>query len=286
MNVKELRTEVIRLLEESGSDSASADAGLIIMHSLKINKTRLLMGDMSVRDDEAEIVRNFAKRCAEGEPVQYITGKCEFMSLPFTVNPDVLIPRADTETLVEAVMQRLDKGQNLSVLDVCCGSGCIGISLACYMPNISVTAIDVSESALAVARENAENNGVSDRICFEKTDVMKKCLRADTDCIVSNPPYIKTAVVKGLDSKVRCFEPEIALDGGESGLDFYERITKTAGLKDGGLLAFEIGYDQGNAVFEILKRNGYVDIEIITDLEGRDRVVLGRATKSRTADVS
>ncbi len=286
MNVKELRAEIIRLLEDSGSESASADAGLIIMSSLKIDKTRLLMGDMSVGDDETEIVRDLAKRCAEGEPVQYIIGKCEFMSLPFTVNPNVLIPRADTEILVEAVMQRLDKVQNLSVLDVCCGSGCIGISLAYYMPNISVTAIDISENALAVARENAENNGVSDRICFEKADVMKKCLSVGVDCVVSNPPYIKTEVIKGLDSKVRCFEPEIALDGGESGLDFYERITKTARLKDDGLLAFEIGYDQGEAVFEILKRNGYADIEIITDLEGRDRVVLGRATKSRTANVS
>lgn len=286
MNVKELRTKVIRLLEESGSGNAPADAGLIIMNSLKIDKTHLLMGDMAVDNEMAEIIMGFATRCAEGEPVQYIIGKCEFMSLPFTVNHNVLIPRADTETLVEAVVQRLDKGHNLSVMDVCCGSGCIGISLAYYMSNIFVTAIDISDGALAVARENAENIGVSDRVCFEKADIMKEYLSTEADCIVSNPPYIKTGVIKELAPKVKCFEPMLALDGGENGLDFYERITKTATLKEGGLLAFEIGYEQGKAVFEILKENGYANIEIITDIEGRDRVVLGRSTKFRTANVS
>ena len=279
MNVKELRAEVIKILKEGGSDSALADAGLIIMNSLKIDKTRLLMGDMPVTESDADAIRALAKRCANGEPIQYIIGKCEFMSLPFTVTPDVLIPRSDTETLIEAVLQRLDKGKPLTVLDLCCGSGCIGISFAYYMQNISVTAIDISEAALRVARYNAENNGVLDRIHFEKSDIMKEEPDISVDCIVSNPPYIRTDVIKELESKVKCFEPNIALDGGESGLDFYERISKTARLNPGGLLAFEIGWDQGKAVFEILKKYGYTDIEIISDIEGRDRVVLGRSTK-------
>lgn len=286
MKVKELRADIVSMLEEGDADSAAADAGLLIMNSLKIDKTCLLIGDMPVTEEEAEKIRSLARRCAAGEPIQYIIGSCEFMSLPFAVSPDVLIPRADTEILVEAVMHRLDKKRKLTVADICCGSGCIGISLAYYMKNISVTARDISEGALAVARKNAEINGVLSRICFEKTDIMKETLDADVDCIVSNPPYIKTEVIKELDDKVKSFEPEIALDGGEGGLDFYERITRTAAIRAGGLLAFEIGWDQGLAVAEILKRYGYEKIEIITDLEGRDRVVLGCATKSRTADVS
>ncbi|MBQ3573104.1 MAG: peptide chain release factor N(5)-glutamine methyltransferase, partial [Clostridia bacterium] len=151
MKVKELRADIVRMLEEGGSDSAAADAGLLIMNSLKIDKTRLLMGDMPVTEDEADKIKCLARRCAAGEPIQYIIGSCEFMSLPFAVSPDVLVPRADTETLVEAVMHRLDKKRQLRVADICCGSGCIGISLAYYMKNISVTAVDISGGALAVA---------------------------------------------------------------------------------------------------------------------------------------
>lgn len=286
MKVKELRADIVSMLEKCGSDSAAADAGLLIMNSLKIDKTSLLIGDMPVAEEESEKIKSLAKRCTSGEPIQYIIGSCEFMSLPFAVSPDVLIPRADTETLVEVVINRLDRKRQLMVADICCGSGCIGISLAYYVKNIFVTAVDISEKALDIARKNAEINGVSNRINFEKTDIMKETLETEFDCIVSNPPYIKTEVIKGLDDKVKKFEPEIALDGGESGLDFYERITRTATIRTGGLLAFEIGWDQGFSVAEILKKYAYEEIEIITDLEGRDRVVLGRSTKSNTANVS
>ncbi len=286
MLVNEIRREAIELLRGCGAASPEADAGLVIMDALGIDKTKLLLGTTNVSDDKLEEIRKKIQRIAEGEPVQYVVGRCEFMSLLFNVERGVLIPRADTEILVEAVLGRLESDTPLKIADICSGSGCIGISLAYYMKNIMAELFDISDVANFVARQNAEQNGVSDRVTVRNKDVLSEDLDDNYACIVSNPPYIKSGIISSLNKNVKDFEPRSALDGGESGLVFYERIAELARLTEGGLLAFEIGFDQGQEVSDIMSRFGYCDIEIIKDLENRDRVVLGRATKSRTENVS
>lgn len=276
MNVKTLRAELSALLKKSNINEFDANLILIFTHVLKITKTQLVLGEREITPEEEKSIRNCVKRLINGEPVHYITGRCEFMSLDFITKPGVLIPRADTEVLVDAVMQRLDSKKHISITDLCCGSGCIGISLAYYMPNISVTCIDVSNTALDIAKKNADLNNVSDRIKFLNMDITQHMPEFCSDCIVSNPPYIKTEVISTLSPAVKNNEPLIALDGGSDGLDFYRIIAENAKLKKGGLLAFEIGYDQGDDVINILKQNGYADIELLQDIENRNRVVLGR----------
>lgn len=273
MKIRELRAEITSML--SPSAEASTDASVLIMKVLGINKTQLILGDAEVSDSAYREILGYAARVAGGEPVQYVVGECEFMSLRFKVKNGVLIPRADTEILVEAVISRLNSQKNPLIYDLCCGSGCIGISLAKYIDDASVFLADISPVALDVSKQNAELCGVSDRVTVISADVTKDVISDAANCIVSNPPYIKTDVLCTLDKKVRDFEPRLALDGGGDGLDFYRRIIKTAVLKDGGLLAFEIGYDQGAEVSALMKNGSYRNVEIIRDIENRDRVVLG-----------
>lgn len=276
IELKKLRTELKDKLCKNGMNDADADLSLILMDVLKINKTQLVMGERKITDAEMEEIFLKTDRLIDGEPVRYITGKTEFMSLEFSVKSGVLIPRADTETLVESVIKRLDKDKKISVADFCCGSGCIGISLAYYMKNADVTAIDISEIAISVTKENAEKNGVTDRVEVKRLDIMNEMPEKVFDCIMSNPPYIESETIDTLDASVREREPRLALDGGVDGLDFYKRIASDARLKEGGLLALEIGYNQGESVREILAQNGYRDIELVCDIEGRDRVLLAR----------
>lgn len=278
VSLRELRQEILALPHNNGREF-EADVNLILMHTLKTDKTQLILGTRRVSQVEYSKIHSSIKKLAGGVPVSYIIGCCEFMSLEFNTPPGVLIPRADTEVLVEAVMQRLDSDKEYRIADICCGSGCIGISLAHYMKNVSVTAFDISDTAIAVTLENAENHSLSDRVKTIRADILKEFPDTSFDCIVSNPPYIRTDVIKELDAKVRDREPLLALDGGDDGLIFYRRIAESASLTDGGIIAFEIGYDQGKEVSDILAENGYKNIEITKDIENRDRVVT--ATKYR-----
>ncbi len=273
MKVRELR----RLLTDYLCDVEyeTADALIIITDTLKIDKTALLIGEREVSPDEEKAVFERAKRLKNGEPVQYIVGRCEFMSLPFYVEDGVLIPRSDTEILIETLLERLSKDKPLSLIDMCCGSGCIGISLAHYMKNINLSMCDVSDVAIRIAGKNGENLIKDREYKIFKMNLLEDFPYEEYDCIVSNPPYIKTEVIDSLEKKVKGFEPHLALDGGVDGLKFYNRIAKEAKLKKGGILAFEIGFDQGINVAEILNEQGYEKVEVIKDLEGRDRVVLG-----------
>ena len=276
MNVKELRHSVKNFLELKDCDFSDADVTLILMKVLNISKTQMLVGDKVVTSEEEDAVFECAKRLAVGEPVQYIINECEFMSLPFYVERGVLIPRDDTEILVEEVIRRLDKDARLSVADLCCGSGCIGISIAKYMKNIQMHFYDISETAIRVTDKNAERL-IGDRdYCITQMDLINDFPTEYFDCIVSNPPYIESCEIDSLEEKVKCFEPKEALDGGNDGLIFYERISSAARLKNCGIIAVEIGYNQGDAVSEILHRNGYSHIEILKDIEERDRVVIAR----------
>jgi len=224
-----------------------------------------------IADEIAEKYREYIKKAAEGMPVAYILGKREFYSLDFIVTPDVLIPRPDTEILVDEI---IPIAEDKRVLDICCGSGCIGIAIS-KNALCDLTMVDISEKALAVAQQNCKLNGVKAELI--KADILKDNIEGEFDIIVSNPPYIESDVVLGLDRNVRDFEPHLALDGGDDGLTFYPIICEKAKkmLTKGGVLAFEIGYNQGGAVSEIMKKSGFKNVRVIKDFADNDRVVKG-----------
>lgn len=261
--------------KELSSKLGSRDAELLISGLLKLTPTEYALGGRtSVCENDYKKIVNAAKRIENGEPLQYAVGTTEFMSLPFFVSPAVLIPRPDTETLVETVIAETGE-KKLSVLDIGTGSGCIAVSIAFYCKNANVTAVDISEAALETASRNAAANGTE--ISFIKCDILNNIPSGSYDVIVSNPPYIETEVIKTLDRNVRDFEPHAALDGGADGLDFYRRIAAIAPdmLNPGGFIAFETGFDQARAVARLLGE-AFTDIKITKDLCAVERVVSGR----------
>lgn len=215
---------------------------------------------------------SYLKQRGDHIPLQHITKKQEFMGLSFYVNEHVLIPRQDTEVLVEEVLKRVR--EDMRILDMCTGSGCIIISLKHEKPSIQAFASDISEKALAVARQNAKNLDTS--VTFLQSDLFQE-INDKFDIIVSNPPYIPTAVVDSLMVEVKQHEPLIALDGSADGLFFYKEIISKAKmhLKPEGFLCFEIGYDQGEDVSSLMKEAGFHNIIVIKDLAGLDRIVVG-----------
>lgn len=217
------------------------------------------------------------KRC-KGVPLQYLTGVQNFYGLDFKVDGRVLIPRQDTEVLLQVVLDFAEKKDSgISILDMCTGSGNLAVSLAFRLQNSKVSAVDISKDALDVASENADIYQVAERVNFYKGDLFEPLEEgAKFDLIVSNPPYIASKDIETLEEQVKDFEPKQALDGGEDGLCFYRRIVKSAPLylRSGGLLAFEIGFDQAKDVCEIISDDGnFTDIAALKDLAGLDRVV-------------
>ena len=269
----ELKNKGFKLLEEAGIMDAALDAGLLLEHVFGIDRNFLLLnGDKDASDKEGEYLDLIRKR-AEHVPLQHLTGHQEFMGLDFAVNEHVLIPRQDTECLVEEAMRYVEDG--MKVLDVCTGSGCIIISLARYKNGLEAYGCDISEEALDTAAGNAESIGVN--VGFILSDLYEST-DDKYDVIISNPPYIASDVVPTLMEEVRDHEPHLALDGGADGLDFYRRLIEGADdhLLKGGMIFFEIGFDQGEAVRALLKGHGYVDVEVVKDLAGNDRVVHAR----------
>ncbi len=267
------------------SDTPRLDAELLLSFLLKKDRSWLLIHANDVADEALCLsYESFIERRKSGEPIAYIIGEREFMGLPFSVMPGVLIPRPDTETLVEAVLSETlpDAPQ---ILDLCTGSGAIAISLAHSLDTAQVLAVDISDTCVKTARENAERNGVSQRVNIIKNDILsERFLTADfsplclpVDVFVSNPPYIRTDDLSGLMTDVRDFEPHTALDGGTDGLVFYRRLASLVPflLKSGGLLAFEVGHDQAEEVAAILKESGACEkIRFACDLAGIKRVVI------------
>jgi release factor glutamine methyltransferase len=215
----------------------------------------------------------------KGRPIAYIVNNREFMGLDFYVEEGVLIPRPDTEPLVEEVIELVKGKENLKIVDIGTGSGAITVSLAKYIKDCQVYSLDISDKALSIGLKNAISNEVEDKINFIKSNIFSgiEDKGLELDVIVSNPPYIRRADIETLHTQVKDYEPYIALEGGEDGLNFYRDITRESVkyLKDKGILAFEVGHDQAEDVSEILKHNGYTNIYTKKDLQGIDRVVIG-----------
>ncbi|MDE5965597.1 MAG: peptide chain release factor N(5)-glutamine methyltransferase [Lachnospiraceae bacterium] len=283
MNVQDLLSYGKARLLEAGIENGANEAEYFLCHLLQVNRTWIFLhSDAAVSaENESQYRMWISKRCTH-YPMQYILGEQPFMEFCFYVNEHVLIPRQDTEILVEQAMKRLKP--HMHILDLCCGSGCIGLSLA-KLSGACVTLADISEKAIEVAGKNAERLGLTvedgenekNSVRFVVSDIFER-IEGQYDMIVSNPPYIRSDVIPTLMEEVRDFEPALALDGGGDGLDFYRRIVKEAGsyLNEDGYICFEIGYDQGNDLRQILVAARYGDIEIVKDLAGLDRVVLAR----------
>jgi release factor glutamine methyltransferase len=259
-------------------DAPRLTAEILLAHSLQLDRVKLYTDlDRPLGKDELAAYRALIQRRMTGEPTQYLVGFKEFYGRRFQVDARVLIPRPETELLVEGVLKLLPKDEPRRVLDLCTGSGCIAVTLACERPLASVWATDVSKDAVAVARDNAERLGAGGRVTVLEGDLWQAAADARFDAIVSNPPYVKTGDLKTLQREVQR-EPQGALDGGADGLDFVRRIAEGAHahLKPGGALALEIGDGQGNAVNDILTRAGYRDVRVEKDLARLDRLAFAK----------
>lgn len=270
--LQELLERGTEQLVYAGIEDAQLDAWYLMEFVFSIDRVKYLMEKARIveKNAEQEYMQLIAKR-ASHVPLQHIIGTQEFMGLSFCVNEHVLIPRQDTELLVEEVLKKAD---NAEILDMCTGSGCIAISLKKLGRAAKVIAVDISPEALKVAREN----GV--RLCAEiqwmESDLFTNVM-GKYDIIVSNPPYIETREIEALMPEVKEHEPILALDGDEDGLWFYKKITRESKgyLKENGMLYYEIGYNQGDAVKKIMEENGFDKVVVLKDLAGLDRVVCG-----------
>lgn len=281
-------------LSDAGIDDAARDAKLLYCFLDNIDSVGFMMRWQDVLPDNmCERYFELTERRAAGEPLQYITGSQEFMGLPFCVNPSVLIPRQDTETMVEDAIELIEKGTLRGeeytksrtvrdVLDLCCGSGAIGISIAKFCDKTKVVCSDISEKAIKTGAKNAALNGCKS-VKFEKSDLFSafksKLGRKKFDLIISNPPYIESSVIPTLQREIKDHEPMTALDGGEDGLDFYRRIAAEAAeyLHKNGVLMLEIGFNQGQAVTELLESAGkFTAVLCLKDLAEKDRIIVAK----------
>lgn len=274
MTYREAMSNGEKILKQAGIADAKNDAWLLLAMVCRIDHTYYYVHmDEQIGAEHMREYESVIKKRAERIPLQYITGEQEFMGLTFYVNTNVLIPRQDTETLVEAALKRVRPGMKL--MDMCTGSGCILISIMKNAHGMEGYGYDVSKLALGVAKENARRNDVP--AVFEHSNLFESVPERDFDMIVCNPPYIPTGDIAHLMPEVADFEPTVALDGHEDGLFFYRAVTDGCReyLKPGGMLLFEIGYDQGRAVAGLLRRAGFADVQVQKDLARNDRVVLG-----------
>ena len=273
MTLKEAYEYGQKRLTEAEVDDAVLDAWYLLEHITGISRAvYFLRMNEEMNEQNLVLYKEFLEIRAKHVPLQHITGVQEFMGLEFQVNEHVLVPRQDTEILVEETLKVLKPG--MDVLDMCTGSGCIIISLMKFVKAISGTAVDISEEALKVAKNNAEK--LEAPVKFIHSDLFEK-INETYDVIVSNPPYIRTAVIEELKEEVKFHDPFLALDGKEDGLYFYRKIINESKdyLKQNGRLYFEIGHDQGEDVKKLMKEAGFVEVVVKKDLAGLDRVVFG-----------
>ena len=279
MTIKEILIQYSKELENI-SDTPRLDVEMLLKKALgDVDSMYIRMYlDKQLTEEQEKYFLEMIKERLNERPIAYMRGNREFMGLDFFVQEGVLIPRPDTETLVEEIINICNNRTGLNILDIGTGSGAITISLAKYLDKSHVISADISDIALEIASKNAISNNVDERIDFIKSDVFSNVPKEEKfDLIVSNPPYIRKADIDGLDRQVKDFEPYNALEGGEDGLDFYRKITKEskAFLKNKGILAYEVGHDQAQDVSQIMQENGFEGIYTKCDLQGFERVVIG-----------
>lgn len=274
-NLREIYTEGKNRLQKAGVQSYEFDARQLLFFAFSIDANQYLLDQsMPLGEEEEKKVNSYfeaIQKRSEKIPLQYITGEQNFCGLDFYVNENVLIPRLDTEVLVEKILEYEEPGQR--VMDMCTGSGCIAITLQ-KLGGFQVMAVDISEEALTLARKNAQRNQA--QVTFFQSNMFDQLSNTSkVDVIVSNPPYIESKVVDELDDEVKKYEPRLALDGMEDGLHFYRILAREGKrfLNEGGRLYVEIGFDQAEAVKEIFGAQGFLDIQVYKDLAGLDRVV-------------
>lgn len=269
-------------LKAAGKEEYAFEAELLLEKAAGLNRTALfLRSEESLSEEVLAAYEGFLSERETGRPTQYILGEWEFMGLPFHVGEGVLIPRGDTEILVETILEKQQSESMKSILDIGTGSGCIPISLGHYGKFENIMAVDISPKALGYATKNARENHI--KVDFYESDLFSNMpveWKGKLDAIVSNPPYIPKKDIEELMTEVKDFEPLNALDGGEDGLDFYRQIVKESRewIRPDGWLFFEIGYDQGEALLSLLSEFGYTEIGLRQDLAGLDRVAYGKFT--------
>ncbi|WP_333887303.1 peptide chain release factor N(5)-glutamine methyltransferase [Clostridium sp.] len=277
-NVNTLLKQGYKILKDKKIESYILDVQLLLGKA--INKDRLFIfinGDYKVTEEEVEKYYYYLKLREKKMPVKYILGQCEFMGMDFIVKPGVLIPRPDTETLVEQALEEIDNNECYNICDLCCGTGAIGISLAKFKEYINIVCCDISDTACEVAEQNVGRYRLDKRVKVVKSDLMEYFIlnKIKFNMIVCNPPYIKESIIDTLMEDVKNYEPYEALNGGEDGLEFYRKIVKQSlkVLTESGMLIFEIGHEQKKDVISILAKYGFKDITCIKDLAGKDRVI-------------
>ena len=275
-----LYLDIRQQLRKAGIEAATLEARELVCFGTGKSREDLARdGGLYASPELERQVRTLVDRHLAGEPVAYLIGEWEFYGLPLDISPDVLIPRPDTEVLAGQAIEYIQTLGECRVLDLCAGSGCIGLAVASQAPQARVVLGEYSYAALKICRQNIRRNGLTGRVVPMLADAREKPERAlgEFQCIVSNPPYIPRADIETLDASVRDYEPHLALDGGEDGLDFYQTISgkwKDA-LVPGGRLYFEVGIGQADSVLRIMRAQGFGDIQIVKDLHDIPRVVFG-----------
>ena len=283
LTVLEAINRSTEFLEKKNIESPRTNAEHLLAHVLKCKRLDLYLAfDRPLKENETDIYRELIVRRGKTEPLQYIVGTVEFYGLEFKVNPSVLIPRPETELLIEKILESVNKEDSLKILDIGTGSGNIAVSLAKNLSNSTLTAIDISEDAIEVAEENSELNNINGQISFYKIDFVNEqgFNESNFDLIVSNPPYVSINDYSGLSPELKDHEPKIALTDNKDGLNFYSEISKKAKtlLNKNGKLFFEVGMGQAEEVKTILIQNSFSDIEIFKDYSNIERVVKGVLT--------
>ena len=275
-----LYLDIRQQLRKAGIEAATLEARELVCFGTGKSREELARdGGLYASPELERQVRSLVDRHLAGEPVAYLIGEWEFYGLPLDISPDVLIPRPDTEVLAGQAIEYIQTLGECRVLDLCAGSGCIGLAVASQVPQARVVLGEYSDAALKVCRQNIRRSGLSGRVVPIQADAREKPERAlgEFQCIVSNPPYIPHDDIAGLDTSVKDYEPHLALDCGEDGLDFYQTISgkwKDA-LVPGGRLYFEVGIGQADSVLRIMRAQGFGDIQVVKDLHGIPRVVFG-----------